>query len=119
MSEQVKETKTNDEKKGKRRAVTISGYALLIVFLLIILPVVLPPIFGYHTYLLGTDATGNISAGSLVYIKEIDETSYVEGNIVALKSDEGTRRVDVYYVDSNDTDADTLAVRDGSTAARL
>ena len=117
MSEQVKETKTNDEKKGKRRALTISGYALLIVFLLIILPVVLPPIFGYHTYLLGADTTGNISTGSLVYIKEIDETSYVEGNIVALKSDEGKRRVDVYYVDSNDTDADTLAVRDGGTAA--
>ena len=57
MSEQVKETKTNDEKKGKRRALTVSGYALLIVFLLIVLPVVLPSIFGYHTYLIGTDAT--------------------------------------------------------------
>ena len=38
MSEQVKKMKTNDEKKGKRRALTVSGYALLIVFLLIVLP---------------------------------------------------------------------------------
>ena len=36
MSEQVKETKTNDEKKGKRTALTVSGYALLIVFLFLL-----------------------------------------------------------------------------------
>ena len=37
-------------KKGKRRTLTVLGYALMIVFLLIVLPVVLPAIFGYHTY---------------------------------------------------------------------
>ena len=50
-----------EEKKGKRRTLTVLGYALMIVFLLIVLPVVLPAIFGYHTYTVGSDATGNIS----------------------------------------------------------
>ena len=61
---------TVDEKKGKRTGLTILGYVLVIVALLIVLPVVLPPIFGYHTYLSGTDHTGNISKyGSVVYLK--------------------------------------------------
>ena len=115
MSEKMNETNKINEQKGKRRTVTTLGYVLLIVFLLIVLPVVLPPIFGYHTYTLGNDVTGNISKGSLVYVKEIDDASYVEGNIVALEAD--GRNVDVYYVDANDADAKTLAVRDGSTAA--
>ena len=48
---------TVDEKKGKRTGLTILGYVLVIVAVLIVLPVVLPPIFGYHTYLSGTDHT--------------------------------------------------------------
>ena len=32
-------------KKGKRRTLTVLGYALMIVFLLIVLPVVLPIVF--------------------------------------------------------------------------
>lgn len=115
MSRNVNETNNIDEKKGKRRTITTIGYVLMIVFLLIVLPVVLPPVFGYHTHTLGTDVTGNISKGSLVYVKEIADTSYVEGNIVALEAD--GRDVDVYYVDANDADAKTLTVRDGSTVA--
>ena len=117
MSRKDETTNQINEQKGKRRAITAAGYALMIVFLLIILPVILPPIFGYHTYVVGKDTTGNISAGSLVYIKEIDGASYEEGNIAALASETGSRRVDVYYVDSNNTDARTLAVRSGSTVS--
>ena len=70
-------------KKGKRRTLTVLGYALMIVFLLIVLPVVLPAIFGYHTYTVGSDATGNISKyGSVVYLKGVSNDSYVEGNKV-------------------------------------
>lgn len=79
-------------------------------------PVVLPPIFGYHTYLSGTDHTGNISKnGSVVYLKTIDEASYKDGNIVAIESaDSSGRRVDSYYVDSNDSSAKEIALRDGN-----
>lgn len=77
---------------------------------------VLPPIFGYHTYLSGTDHTGNISKyGSVVYLKTIDEASYKDGNIVAIESaDSSARRVDSYYVDSNDSSAKEIALRDGN-----
>lgn len=89
---------------------------LVIVALLTVLPVVLPPIFGYHTYLSGTDHTGNISKnGSVVYLKTIDEASYKDGNIVAIESaDSSGRRVDSYYVDSNDSSAKEIALRDGN-----
>ena len=105
---------TVDEKKGKRTGLTILGYVLVIVALLIVLPVVLPPIFGYHTYLSGTDHTGNISKyGSVVYLKTIDEATYKDGNIVAIESaDSSARRVDSYYVDSNDSSAKEIALRD-------
>ena len=104
------------QKKGKRTGLTILGYVLVIVALLIVLPVVLPPIFGYHTYLSGTDHTGNISKyGSVVYLKTIDEASYKDGNIVAIESaDSSARRVDSYYVDSNDSSAKEIALRDGN-----
>lgn len=118
MSKQVNDTNTQQvkEQKGKRRTITTLGYVLMIVFLLIVLPVVLPPIFGYHTHTVGTDTTGEISKyGSVVYTKTIDDTSYVEGNIVAIEA-EG-RDVDVYYVDANDADAKTLAIRGGDTAS--
>ena len=89
---------------------------LVIVALLIVLPVVLPPIFGYHTYLSGTDHTGNISKyGSVVYLKTIDEASYEDGNIAAIESsDSSNRTVDSYYVDSNDSSAKEIALRDGN-----
>ncbi len=116
MSRENNTTNQINEQKGKRRAITIAGYALMIIFLLIILPVILPPVFGYHTYVIGKDTTGNISSGSLVYIKEIDGTAYEEGNIAALASETGSRHVDVYYVDSNNTDAQTLAIRSGNTS---
>lgn len=111
-------TQNIEEHKGKRRTLTILGYALMIVFLLIVLPVVLPPIFGYHTHTMGTDTTGNISKyGSVVYVKEIDDSTYAAGNIVAVQTAEGSRDVDVYYVDANDTSAQTLTVRTGDIVA--
>lgn len=115
MSKNTNNNQTVDEKKGKRTGLTILGYVLVIVALLIVLPVVLPPIFGYHTYLSGTDHTGNISKnGSVVYLKTIDEASYKDGNIVAIESaDSSGRRVDSYYVDSNDSSAKEIALRDG------
>ena len=113
MSKNINNNQTVDEKKGKRTGLTILGYVLVIVALLIVLPVVLPPIFGYHTYLSGTDHTGNISKnGSVVYLKTIDEASYKDGNIVAIESaDSSGRRVDSYYVDSS---AKEIALRDGN-----
>lgn len=116
MSKNINNNQTVDEKKGKRTGLTILGYVLVIVALLIVLPVVLPPIFGYHTYLSGTDHTGNISKnGSVVYLKTIDEASYKDGNIVAIESaDSSGRRVDSYYVDSNDSSAKEIALRDGN-----
>ena len=100
MSKNTNNNQTVDEKKGKRTGLTILGYVLVIVALLTVLPVVLPPIFGYHTYLSGTDHTGNISK---------------DGNIVAIESaDSSGRRVDSYYVDSNDSSAKEIALRDGN-----
>ena len=58
MSKNTNNNQTVDEKKGKRTGLTILGYVLVIVALLTVLPVVLPPIFGYHTYLSGTDHSG-------------------------------------------------------------
>ena len=111
-------TQNIEEHKGKRRTLTILGYALMIVFLLIVLPVVLPPIFGYHTHTMGTDTTGNISKyGSVVYVMEIDDSTYAEGNIVAVQTAEKSRDVDVYYVDANNTELHTLNVRTGDTVA--
>ena len=108
MSKNTNNNQTVDEKKGKRTGLTILGYVLVIVALLTVLPVVLPPIFGYHTYLSGTDHTGNISKyGSVVYLKTIDEASYKDGNIVAIESaDSSARRVDSY--------AKEIALRDGN-----
>lgn len=120
MSKQLNDTNTQqiNEQKGKRRTVTTVGYVLMIVFLLIVLPVVLPPIFGYHTYTVGSDHTGLISKyGSVVYTKAIDESSYVEGNIVAIQTEDKSRDVNVYYVDTNDANAKTLAIREGDTAS--
>ena len=61
MSKNTNNNQTVDEKKGKRTGHTILGYVLVIVALLTLLPVVLQPKIGYHTYLSGTDHTGNIS----------------------------------------------------------
>ena len=111
MSKNTNNNQTVDEKKGKRTGLTILGYVLVIVALLIVLPVVLPPIFGYHTYLSGTDHTGNISKyGSVVYLKTIDEASYKDGNIVAIESADSSAR----RVDSNDSSAKEIALRDGN-----
>ena len=106
MSKNTNNNQTVDEKKGKRTGLTILGYVLVIVALLTVLPVVLS----------GTDHTGNISKnGSVVYLKTIDEASYKDGNIVAIESaDSSGRRVDSYYVDSNDSSAKEIALRDGN-----
>ena len=104
-----------NEKKGMRRTLTILGYACVIVFLLAVLPVILPPIFGYHTYLNGTDTTGLISKyGSVVYVKEIDNSAFTDGNIVVVANEK--RTVDISYVASNDG-SDTLTLKNGSSVS--
>ena len=51
----------------------------------------------------------------LAYLKTIDEATYKDGNIVAIESaDSSARRVDSYYVDSNDSSAKEIALRDGN-----
>ena len=103
--------------KGKRITLTIIGYLCVIVVLLAVLPAVLPPIFGYHTYILGNDTTGNISKyGSVVYLKEVDENACQNGNLVAVKTAETGRTVDVYYVDTNETAGETLIFDTGDMA---
>ena len=121
MEKEMEMNKNVEEKinrhRGKRITLTILGYLCVIVVLLAVLPAVLPPIFGYHTYTLGNDTTGNISKyGSVVYLKEVDEGSWQNGNLVAVKSAETGRDVDVYYVDSNDTAGETLAFDTGDMA---
>ncbi len=107
---------TVDEKKGQKDRAYNTWLCACHRGTFIVLPVVLPPIFGYHTYLSGTDHTGNISKyGSVVYLKTIDEASYEDGNIAAIESsDSSNRTVDSYYVDSNDSSAKEIALRDGN-----
>ncbi|MDY4742980.1 MAG: hypothetical protein SO361_07730 [Lachnospira sp.] len=108
-----KEKEIIDEKKAKRRTLTILGYICFAVVLIAVLPVILAPIFGRHAYLNGTDSTGNISKyGSLVYVKDIDAASFEDGNIVAVSNENKNRTVDVYYVESNDR-SNTLTLRTG------
>ena len=104
-----------DEKKAKRRTLTIIGYICFAVALIAVLPVILAPLLGIHAYKNGTDSTGNISKyGSLVYVKEIDAASYEDGNVVAVENKDKNRTVDVYYVEANDR-SNTLTLRTGDT----
>ena len=94
----MKEKKARDGKKSIR-ILTIAAYALLIVGLLIIAPVICPLVFGYHTYTVSEDYSGNMNpSGTLVYAKASSE--YNAGNIVAVDNMDGDRDVDVYYVEA-------------------
>ncbi len=94
----MKEKKVQDGKKSIR-ILTIAAYALLIVGLLIIAPVICPLVFGYHTYTVSEDYSGNMNpSGTLVYAKASSE--YNAGNIVAVDNMDGDRDVDVYYVEA-------------------
>ncbi len=94
----MKEKKVQDGKKSIR-ILTIAAYALLIVGLLIIAPVICPLVFGYHTYTVSEDYSGNMNpSGTLVYAKASSE--YNAGNIVAVDNLDGDRDVDVYYVEA-------------------
>ena len=108
---------TLKKEKRKIRISTIEGYVCLILVLLAVLPVVLPRIFGYHTYVCGADTTGKIfKYGSVVYTKEIDNDSFEEGNIAAVKSNSGKYlKADTYYVDASGNN--TLKLRNGSSAS--
>lgn len=94
-----KKSEMKTEKKGLCRTLTIIAYGLLIIGLLIIAPVVCPPVFGYHTYTVSKDYSGNVNpSGSLVYAKASDV--YNAGNLVAIDNLDDDRDVDVYYVAS-------------------
>ena len=102
----MKEKKVQDGKKSIR-ILTIAAYALLIVGLLIIAPVICPLVFGYHTYTVSEDYSGNMNpSGTLVYAKASSE--YNAGNIVAVDNLDGDRDVDVYYVEAVQGDKVTL-----------
>ena len=59
----------------------------------------------------------HFKVGSVVYLKGVSNDSYVEGNIVAVQESDSSRKVDVYYVDANDTAAQTLAIREGEAVS--
>lgn len=110
----------NSEKQNKTfpYTITVIGYVLILLFLLITAPVVCPPIIGQHTYTVSEDHTGLISPkGTLVYAKDKDKEALVEGNIVAVDNEDGDRDVDYYYVDDNNTADQTIALRDGETVS--
>ena len=87
------------EKKGLYRTLTIIGYVFMIVGALIIAPVVCPPVFGYHTYTVAGDYSGQVKqSASLVYVKAAD--TYSAGNLVAVDNQDGDRDVEVYYIES-------------------
>lgn len=86
----------------KKRALTVAGYLCLTIVLLAVIPVFLPQVFGYQTYLVSADTTKQVSEPkTLVYVEDMDNAAYEAGNIVAVLSDK-TKRVDVYTVASND-----------------
>lgn len=89
-------------KNIKKRALTVAGYLCLTIVLLAVIPVFLPQVFGYQTYLVNADTTKQVSEPkTLVYVENMDNAAYEAGNIVAVLSDK-TKRVDVYTVASND-----------------
>lgn len=107
----MKEKNVQDGKKSVR-FLTIAAYALLLVGLLIIAPVVCPPVFGYHTYTVSEDYSGNMNpSGTLVYAKA--SGGYNAGNIVAVDNLDGDRDVDVYYVEA--VQGDKVALEGGGT----
>lgn len=86
----------------KKRALIVAGYLCLTIVLLAVIPVFLPQVFGYQTYLVSADTTKQVSEPkTLVYVEDMDNAAYEAGNIVAVLSDK-TKRVDVYTVASND-----------------
>lgn len=86
----------------KKRVLTVAGYVCLAVVLLAVIPVFLPQVFGYQTYLVSADTTKQVSEPkTLVYVENMDNEAYEAGNVVAVFSDK-TKRVDVYTVASND-----------------
>lgn len=110
MSEENKKTK----KKGLPALYTTIAYILAVVFLLIIVPVVCPPVLGYHTYTVNSDFTGEVSSyGSVVYTKEIDLAEFQKGNLVAVSDMDDDRDVDTKVVVS--ATADTVTTQDNST----
>lgn len=107
----MKEKKLQDGKQPVR-ALTIAAYALLIVGALIVAPVVCPPVFGYHTYTVSEDFSGNMNpSGTLVYVKAL--SGYNMGNIVAVDHPDEARAVDVYYVGA--VQGDKITLEDGDT----
>lgn len=107
----MKEKKLQDGKQSIR-VLTIAAYALLIAGVLIIAPVVCPMVFGYHTYTVSEDFSGNLNpSGTLVYVKA--SSGYNTGNIVAVNHSEGDRAVDVYYVGA--VQGDKITLEDGDT----
>ncbi|MBE5891613.1 MAG: hypothetical protein E7282_11720 [Lachnospiraceae bacterium] len=100
------------KKRGLPLALTIIAYALIILGLLIIAPVVCPPVFGYHTYTVASDESGEVGAsGVLVYAKATD--SYKSGNLIAVDNEDDDRDVDVCVVESSSDS--TVTVSGGKT----
>lgn len=104
-------------KKGLRNLLTAITYTLLVFILLSVLPVVVPMIFGYKSMIAGKDTTGLVSNGSVVYVKDVDCTELVSGNIFVAKTDSVNDKVTVYYVGANDRDARALTARNGENVA--
>jgi len=106
----------NDVKKksGRRVALTTVGYILIIVFMLAVFPVILPPIFGYHTRNVETDHSGAVwEIYSVAYYKECDANALDSACYIATDAQNSTKKVDVYYATA--LGAGTVAVEDGST----
>ena len=116
--DQTNTTEKPKQKNGVIRTFTVLGYVLIIVFCLMVAPIVLPPIFGYHTYYCKSDTSGliNTSLWSLVYAKEVDATSLSDGNLIGVLEDDH-RNVTAYYVESNNASAETIATEMGNTVS--
>lgn len=94
---------TKKKKRGLPLALTIVAYALIIVVLLAVAPVLCPAVFGYQTRLVGSDQSGKVGTkGTVVYAKEVD--SIQNGNLIAIDLGKDDKSVLVNYVAGEETD---------------
>lgn len=114
LNEQVEEKQAKKKKKGAWGVVVLLAYLLMIVAIFMLVPILCPMILGYQTKNVNDDSTGQISPyGSVVYVKTIDCDNFIDGNIIAVESDDNF--VDVHFVDKNNKGEEKITLRNGKT----
>lgn len=101
-----------------RRILNVTGTVLLLALLVLVLPLTVPKLAGYHLYDVQTGSmVPALPVHSVIYVRSCDPSEIQAGDIITFQTESASDRVMTHRVAAIDTEAQTFTTKGDANEA--